>query len=114
VAIERFCGRRLEPIRLVGGGARSELWSQIFADVLDRRVERAAEPLLVNLRGAARLAGLAIAALRLADLPSLVSVDRELQPDLASRDVHGRLGAEPPRLHRAQRGLSAYLGGAGG
>ena len=31
----RFTGRRLDPIRLLGGGARSDLWCQIVADVGD-------------------------------------------------------------------------------
>jgi len=38
VHVERFIKRRLETITAVGGGARSELWCQIHADVLDRVV----------------------------------------------------------------------------
>ncbi|MBW1990290.1 MAG: FGGY-family carbohydrate kinase, partial [Deltaproteobacteria bacterium] len=33
--VDRFIGRRMEPLRFVGGGARSETWCQILADVLD-------------------------------------------------------------------------------
>ena len=53
---ERFCGERLDSLRLVGGGAKSGLWCQIYADVLDRPVERIDAPSLVSLRGAAALA----------------------------------------------------------
>ena len=38
VHVERFIKRRLETITAVGGGARSELWCQIHADVLYRVV----------------------------------------------------------------------------
>ncbi len=31
-----FTGRRLDPVRFIGGGARSDVWCQIFADVLGR------------------------------------------------------------------------------
>ena len=54
---EKFTGRRLEPIRLIGGGAQADLWCQIEADVTDRRIERVADPLHANLRGAAIFAG---------------------------------------------------------
>ncbi len=59
-AAEHFARHRLDPIRLVGGGAQSDLWCQILADVTDHVVERLAEPLLANLRGAALFAGLAL------------------------------------------------------
>ncbi len=50
--VEKFTGRRLSPIRLVGGGAQSTLWCQIYADALDREVEQIVEPLLAQTRGA--------------------------------------------------------------
>jgi xylulokinase len=53
---ERFVGRRFDALRLVGGGAQSRLWCQIYADVLERRVEQIETPSLASLRGAAALA----------------------------------------------------------
>jgi xylulokinase len=38
--VERACGRPLDTIAFVGGGARSDLWAQLHADVLNRPVER--------------------------------------------------------------------------
>ena len=57
-AVERFVRRRLDPVRVIGGGATSDLWCQIHADVMGRTMERVAEPLRANLRGAAMFAGL--------------------------------------------------------
>lgn len=54
--VEKFVGRRLEPLRLLGGGAQSTLWCQLYADVLERDVEQVPQPLLAQLRGAALLA----------------------------------------------------------
>jgi xylulokinase len=53
---ERFAGQRFEPLRVVGGGAKSRLWCQIYADVLGRPVECIEAPHLASLRGAAALA----------------------------------------------------------
>ena len=50
-AVERFTRRRLEPIRFIGGGARSDVWCQIFADVLGRPIEQVADPVNANARG---------------------------------------------------------------
>ena len=52
-AVERFTRHRLEPIRFIGGGARSDVWCQIFADVLGRAIEQVADPVNANARGAA-------------------------------------------------------------
>lgn len=39
-AVEHACGAALGPIAFVGGGARSDLWAQLHADVLERPIER--------------------------------------------------------------------------
>jgi xylulokinase len=109
-AMERFVGERLEPVRVIGGGARSDLWCQITADALDRRVERVADPTDAALRGAALFAGIGLGAIAQHDVPALVEVDRVFEPDPATRSVYRRLRAELPRLYRAQRGRSARLG----
>src|SRR5262249_34087550 len=59
-AVERFTGHTLDPIRFIGGGARSAVWCQIFADVLGRTVEQVADPVNANARGAAMLAAVAL------------------------------------------------------
>jgi xylulokinase len=58
--IEKFVGQRLSPIRLLGGGAQSTLWCQIYADTLGRDVLQVPQPLLAQSRGAAALAAAAL------------------------------------------------------
>lgn len=53
--VERIAGRRLEPIRLIGGGARSDLWCQIVADTLGREVWQMEDPQSATVRGIAIL-----------------------------------------------------------
>jgi xylulokinase len=108
-AVDRFVGRRLEPIRLVGGGATSSLWCQIHADVLDRPIERVAEPVDANLRGAALLAGLALGHLDPGELRSLVPIDGRFTPDPRAHRTYDHLYAEFPRLYSAQKPMFARL-----
>jgi xylulokinase len=107
--VDKFTGRRLDPIRLIGGGAQGDLWCQIVADVLDRRIERVAEPLHANLRGAALFAGLALGEVTADEVRALVAVDKTFDPDPAHRTVYDRLFAEFPKLYRAQKGMFARI-----
>jgi xylulokinase len=108
-AVERFAGRRLDPVRIIGGGALSDLWCQIHADVMDRTIERPAEPLHTNLRGAALIAAMAIGAVRDDEVRDLVPAERTFTPDPANRARYDRLYAEFPRLYRSQRGMFRRL-----
>ena len=108
-AAEHFAGCRLDPLRAIGGGAQSELWCQIVADVCDRTVERVAEPLLCGLRGAAIGAGLAIGEVTAREVRSLVPTDRTFRPDPRNRATYDRLFAEFPRLYKAQRPMFGRL-----
>lgn len=107
--VEKFAGRRLDPIRFIGGGAQSELWLQVQADVLDRTVERVADPLFAHLRGAALLAAITLGAVEVREVRDLVPTDAVFRPDPANRAVYDALAAEVPVLYRAQRKLFRRL-----
>lgn len=107
--VETFAERRLDPIRLIGGGATSDLWTQTLADVMDRTIERVKEPVHAGIRGAAIFAGTALGAVRPDEVRSLVQVDTTFTPDPANRAVYDRLYAEVPRLYKAQKGIFARL-----
>jgi xylulokinase len=96
-------------MRIIGGGAASDLWCQIHADVMDRTIERVAEPLHANLKGAALLAGLALGRISRDELRSLVRTDGTFKPDPANRAVYDRLFAELPKLYKAQKPMFARL-----
>ncbi len=97
--VERFVGRRLEPVRLLGGGAQSDEWAQIFADVLERRIERVDEPLVAQVRGAALLAWSRVLARPLEELVTSPPVS-VFEP--TGRDLYRELVAELPRLFREE------------
>jgi xylulokinase len=107
--VERFVKRRLDPIRMVGGGACSDLWCQIHADVMDRTIERVADPLNAQLRGAALLAGMALGHVDRRQVRDLVQVAGTFTPDPANRQVYDRLSSELPGLYKAQRKMFRRL-----
>jgi xylulokinase len=110
-AVERFARRRLDPLRVIGGGATSDLWCQIHADVMGRTIERVAEPLQGNLRGAAMFAALALEDVAPEEIDSLVRVDARFEPDANLAPTYDRLFGEFPKLYRAQKAMFARLNG---
>ncbi len=94
--VEKFCGRTLSPIRVVGGGARSALWCQILADAFNRPVERVDDPMYAQLRGMAALASVTLGVRTFAELDATRRVERVFEPTreglTAMAEVNGSLG----------------------
>ncbi len=107
--VEHFVGRKLEPIRMIGGGARSRLWCQIYADVLGRTIQQVNEPVLANARGAAFQAALALGHLTVEEIPALVPVARTYEPDSRNRGLYDELFHEFLALYKANKPLFARL-----
>jgi xylulokinase len=104
-AVEKFVKRRLDPIRVFGGGAQSDLWCQIHADVMDRTIERLVDPMHTGLRGAALLAGIALGDVRHSEVRSHTPVETTFTPDPANRAEYERLYAEFPKLYKTQKDM---------
>jgi xylulokinase len=107
--VERFLARRLDPIRIIGGGAKSELWCQIFADVLDREIHAVVDPLQANARGAAFIAGMALGWTRFDDIPALVSCDRTYRPNAAHRRIYDEMCDAFQMVYKANRRIYRRL-----
>jgi xylulokinase len=86
--VEKFVGRPFPWLHFVGGGAQSELWCRIMADVLDREIRQVEHPIRANARGAALLAGIALGRIGVDDLARNVRVVRSFSPDAANRVVY--------------------------
>jgi xylulokinase len=84
-AVEAFVGHEFGAVRFGGGGAQSDLWSQILADALDRPVHQLEEPRITNARGAAFLAFATLGMLSIDDVPSLLRTHAVREPDPANR-----------------------------
>jgi len=108
-AVERFVKQRLDPVRVFGGGAQSDLWCQIHADVMNRTVERLADPVHATLRGAAVLAGMAHGDIDVSRASALAQIETTFRPDPSRAAVYGRLYAEFPKLYKSQKAMFRRL-----
>jgi len=108
-AVEKFAGRRLDSLAFVGGGANSDLWSQIHADVLGREIRQVADPVLANVRGAALLTLHALGRVALEDIPAMVEIRRTYEPDPANAPEYDLLFGEFVTLYKQTKGIFKRL-----
>lgn len=108
-SVERFIGRRFEGLNFIGGGARSDTWCQIMADVLECPIRRMADPEMAISRGAARVAWTALGRLDVLTRPELVRVEQTFEPDAWRRNVYRELFCEFLNSYKANRPIFRRL-----
>jgi xylulokinase len=108
-AVEHFVGRPFPSLAFVGGGANSDVWAQIHADVTGRRIRQVADPVLANVRGAGLLAMLALGAVDVAGISAAVDVRRTFEPDPALSAAYDELYAEFVNLYKQTKAIHRRL-----
>jgi xylulokinase len=111
--VEKFTDRPFPWLNFIGGGAQSELWAQIFADVLDRTIRVVAHPIHANARGAALLGSLALGARTVDDIARTVTITKTYEPDRATRGTYDPLYREFRNIYKANKRMYARLNGGG-
>lgn len=107
--VEKFMGRSVQQINLAGGGGTSDVWCQIFADVLDVEVRQVAEPIQANARGAAFIAAVGLGEIQFGDVPELVRFKGIYRPTSAHRSVYDDRYAAFVEIYRRMKGLYRKL-----
>ena len=107
--VEQFCNRRLEPLNMIGGGAKSGLWCQIHADVLNRTIRQVKDPLWANVRGAAFLAAVALGTMKFDEISERVEIAKTYQPDPANRKIYDELFKEFLNVYKNNKQMYARL-----
>jgi xylulokinase len=78
----RFLGGAPKQVTLAGGGANSDLWCQIFANVLKIPVRQLRSPIQVNVVGAAFIGLVGIGNLSFGDVPELTEIQHTFLPEI--------------------------------
>lgn len=99
----------MDPINMIGGGATSNLWCQIHADVLGRTIRQTKDPVLANARGAAFLAAMALGSLTVEDIPARVQFAHTYEPNPAHGQIYDELFREFLNIYKCNRRIYARL-----
>ena len=86
--VEKFLGRKVASLNIVGGGAQSDVWCQIFADVLKVQVKQVEGPIYANARGAAWIAAAGLGEIAFSDVPRLVAFQQTFDPKAENRTLY--------------------------
>jgi xylulokinase len=105
---QALTGSAYDHVIVGGGGARSELWMQAFADCLGLPIHRLRDPQTSNVVGAATLARVQLGELALGEVADVLSVDIVFDPDPVA---HSALQSGRERLIELHRHLGAWQRG---
>jgi xylulokinase len=91
---EKFMGRKLTHINFVGGGAKSDVWCQILADVMNINIRQVRDPIQANARGAAFIAAVGLGYLAFEDIPQKVEIKTTYLPNPGNRVLYDKIFSE--------------------
>ena len=103
--VEKFLGRKVQSIHIVGGGAQSEVWCQIFADVLNVEIHQVKDPIQANARGAAFIAAAGLGEINFTDIPALVEVRQAYTPNSQHRQLYDERFGVFLGIYKQMRGI---------
>jgi xylulokinase len=107
--VEKFLGRKVPAIHIVGGGAQSDVWCQVFADVLNVEIKQVADPIYANARGAAWIAAVGLGEISFADVPELVAFKRSYPPQTQNRAIYDERFAAFVEIYKQMKNVYRKL-----
>jgi xylulokinase len=107
--VEKFCGRKLDPINIIGGGATSDVWCQIFADVMNRTIQRVKNPIQANARGATFVASVGLGFISFDDIPKYIEYSGVFKPNQENRKVYDLLFEQFVKIYEKNKGIYRIL-----
>ena len=111
--VEKFIGRRMDPLHIVGGGAVSDLWCQIHADILNRTIKQVKDPIQTNARGAAFIASVALGFLEFEDIPKHVEINNCFEPNPQHRKIYDDMFQEYLNIYKKNKAIYKRLNSKG-
>jgi xylulokinase len=95
---------RVSDLNIIGGGAQSSVWCQIFADITNRKIHRTVNPQQAGARGVALLASVALGYLpSFDDIKNQVKIDRTFLPDPVYRKLYDGLFREFKNIYKQNK-----------
>ncbi len=95
---------RVPQLNIIGGGARSDIWCQIIADVTNRIINRMADPQQAGARGIALLASMTLGYIdSFHHIKRYIKIDRRFTPNPHNRRLYDKLFKEFKNLYRQNK-----------
>jgi xylulokinase len=112
-AVEQFTGDTYAELRFSGGGARSDAWARIFADVIGRPIHPLADPVHASNRASALLAFQTLGIASLDDIDRFCPVRGTFEPRTEYRALYDHLFGQYQTSYAALQPVFNALNGPG-
>lgn len=96
-------------LNIIGGGGQSNVWCQIFADVLNRKIKQVKNPIQANSRGAAYIASVALGFIDWDDIPKYTEISNIFTPNPENRVIYDTLFKEYLNIYKLTRKMYKRL-----
>ena len=94
----------VESLAIIGGGAKSDVWCQIYANILNRRIRRVANPQEAGALGAAIIAKMALGEIKsLEEIQNYTHYDKEFVPQSEYRNLYDNLFEKYKQLYKQNK-----------
>ncbi len=95
---------KVSDLNIIGGGAQSSIWCQIFSDITNRTIHRVVDPQQAGARGVALLASVALGFIpSFEHIKKYIKIDRIFSPNLENRKLYDKLFQEYKNLYKQNK-----------
>lgn len=91
-------------LHMIGGGAKSDLWCQIMADITNRVIHQVADPHYAGVKGVALLASVSLGFIpSFSDIKKYITLQKSYQPNPDNRLLYDRLFVEFKNIYKQNK-----------
>jgi len=101
--VEKFIKKPMNTLNIIGGGAQSDIWCQIYADILNRTIKRVENPIQANARGTALIASVALGYISFSDIPKLTRFSGIFEPISENVITYSKMFKEFTSIYQRNR-----------
>lgn len=95
---------KVDQLNIIGGGAKSDVWTQIMADVTNKKINRVKDPQQAGAKGMALLASMTLGYLKsLEDIKNHIKIDRSFLPNPDNRKLYDDLFKEFKNIYKQNK-----------
>ena len=107
--VEKLVGRS-KSINIIGGGAKSNIWCQILADVLQREINQMEDPSLGSAKGSATIALLGLGFINdLSEATPLIKINTTYEPNPKNKQMYDTLYNEFQKIYKRNKKMFRSL-----
>ncbi|MFW9939253.1 MAG: FGGY-family carbohydrate kinase, partial [Candidatus Thorarchaeota archaeon] len=107
--VEKLVGKT-EKINFIGGGAKSSIWCQILADVLERNIVQMEDPDLAAAKGSAIISMVGLGLLKdFSGAIPLIKIKQNYTPNPNNKKIYSKLFTEYMKIYKRNKKMFKHL-----